>query len=190
MNLDDITQGWLDEANEAIERLKVIRDAFLDGRDADAVRLLRDVGSEAECFVTANDSIPAGAVRTMHARPQRPFRARRFALSGISRDPSSLLEDVEVLSIRFGTSIVGHLSPQPALGTFFGVDLAMFEATRAPSGMYEISFPPDQRIDRFGVGLHGPWVMPGMDISIDVRNAGELPAQLCAMLLGVTRELL
>lgn len=168
MRIEDVTQEWLDDALATIERMRVIRDAFLEGRDVDAINLLRDEGETHAGFVgIGGDRIRPSEVVTLRCNPQRPFRPMRFA---VVEPLQSAAFDFEIISITAGNNFIGGLDANPVHADHFLVNPATFTFAPDDSGIMTIKFPEGQRVDRFGIGLHSPRIMPGQDLRIVIRN--------------------
>lgn len=82
--LDPSTLAIVRAALDDSDRLAVIRDAFLEGRDVQAVQMIRDldpIGIRKALGVASGHVILAGTVGQIWARPQLPFQATHLVVS-------------------------------------------------------------------------------------------------------------
>lgn len=144
----------------AEERLAIIRDAFLEGRDREAVETLLDLmvneatklGHSATPFsvgpgevmlsvpMFSPQAIAPGELAQIYSRPQRAFRARRLLVV-------DECASFDIHQIYFGTVIQGTANQGPLSASLFS--------------------------PRRGMPLTFDAVVPGMDMVMAVENKGE-----------------
>lgn len=158
MRLEDVTQEWLDEANHMIERLRFIRDAFLEGRDAEAVRAIMEEGDRGENnLVHFSDIIPMGGTAMITKRVQIPFAGKAV----MCRQRSFRIHE-----IRVGTRIV-------------------FPCIQAiPSELLAPIAIPQNEAYAVGIPLTLPPCMPGEDLHVMVENVGSDSGMFDMVMLG------
>lgn len=97
-NLDPATAKIIEDAMGEAARISIIRDAFLEGRDVEAVKMLRDLdptGIRKVLGCRTNVPVPAGCAVQVTTRPQMPFTANRFVVS-VSCASSFLISEIRV----------------------------------------------------------------------------------------------
>lgn len=183
------------------ERLKVIRDAFLTGRDVEAVELIRTLdltkalddakkkissagpatlGVRRAFLGISSRFIPAGASERVVVRPQIPFKADRFA---VSRRCS---EHFLISSIRVGNRA------QDAAPSEIAADL-MEGAFDVPDLVFDNSdpsMPIEVRIDslvqsQIGIAIDMDTCQTAMDLVLDVVNESSAQQRFFGLYLGV-----
>jgi hypothetical protein len=118
--LDGATLAIVRSALEDSDRLSIIRDAFLAGRDADAVQMIRDldpIGIRKAVGVNSYGGIVAGGSAQLSIRPQLPFQATNLIVS------PSCAADFMINDIRVGTSSMYVQSSDIAADLFTAKDI-------------------------------------------------------------------
>jgi hypothetical protein len=175
--VDGETLAIVTSALDDSDRMKVIRDAFLEGRDHEAVALLRELDQNQIWTVLpicSGMQILPFQVAQITARPQLPFRGKRVVIARRSRD-------FIVNDIRCGRNSMTVQSGDLA-GDMFEADvpegLTMNPIDREEAGdwdgpAFEVKIN-GKLVDRLGMPLDLPLCMPGNDITLTVTYDGLL----------------
>lgn len=180
---DDLSPEFITRAKAAITRLELIRDFFLEGRDAEAVQLLREedpavdyrvIGFQSDSYV-----LPAQAVQIV-ARLQYEFRGRYFMVSRRSLDFQ--IEDIKVgnqsMFVRHGAI---------AADLFAGPDNEDTYVTGDPEDPRILRVSAQART-RIGLPIDMTWCEVAQDLSIVVTNIGRINALFSGAILGEIRR--
>ena len=187
--LDSHTAKIIEAAITDANRLAVIRDAFLEGRDVEAVQQLRDLDPIGIRKVLGFDSgtfiVPAQTV-SLTARPQLPFRGTHVAVS----PACAAYFQIDDISIRNQSQF---LEAGSVAADLFAADIDELLASES-----DREGAPTLRIDRvskarFGLPIDMPECLPGQTITLRVTHLGEIGPDhgTCfrAAILGTTRQL-
>ena len=168
---DDIEDpNWIAYAKACIARLETIRDAFLEGRDSEAVRMIRDEDPRGDRTVLGLESrqplYPAETV-LIYARPQVPFRADRFCVD------ESVAGNFIVNDIRLGTRSMFVQSSDVA-GSIFSsrVKLDALKPVLDEQGFWTIKINAYLE-DLLGVAIDFPVCEVGQDLLVQVTNVSD-----------------
>jgi hypothetical protein len=191
----DIIRRKLDPASAAIlesaladsDRMTVIRDAFLEGRDHDAVMLLREldpIGIRTLIGISSLDNLYPTQSAQIAIRPQLPFLGTRLLVS------QACAAAFVIMEIRVGTR-----SMLPASG-----DLAadLFAVDAVPAEVEKLVDDPDNGLvtikiaqsveSRIGIPIDMPLCMPGQQITLAITNISVTPIQFRGALLGTVQH--
>ena len=181
--LDSPTLAIIRSALEADQRMKIIRDAFIEGRDHEAVHMIREldpIGPRAllPMSSTWQDIAPAQTCQ-ITARPQLPFQPTHLLVSARCRN--FIINDIRVAN-RSEFVQAGDI---PA--DVFGVEEPALEAAMAetqdnPDGTSPIfTIKVNAKVGRVGIALDLPIVHAGWDVVIIVTNDGNetMPFRAC-----------
>lgn len=165
------------------ERMAVIRDAFLEGRDHEAVTLLSDLDNtrylqKAVGFSSSGVITPASSVQVV-VRPQIPFRGCRLLVS-LNCCLDFTIDDVRV---GYNSQFVQSGSIPADL---FGVSLEdVWRMAPDDQGFWAVK--PSQRLDRMGIAIDMPWCQVGQDLVVQATNISGSARTLRGAFLGVIR---
>ncbi len=183
-HLDASTAKLIEDAMSGAERIAIIRDAFLEGRDVEAVKMLRDLDPIGLRKVLAVNSdqveIPSQTHAQVTARPQIPFTANRFVVAKSCASYFSIAD----ISVR-------NRSMMPQAGSIdaelFSADAPIFDGELDGDGFMTIKI--GARIEsRLGLAIDMPETSPGDLIVITIENFDGDPHRFSAVLLGTTRR--
>lgn len=182
-SVDPTTARLIEEALGDADRLSVIRDLFLNGKDLEAVRELRDldpVGIRRLLPATASDEwIGVDQSLQITCRPLMPFRPTHLLISRHSA-PWFRVNDIRV-GMR---SEFVQLGDVPA--ALFEVDAPIFRATLDEHGFATWTVHKSAE-DRLPLRLDLPEVPVGGDIVIIATNISDEPRRFEAAWYGTTR---
>ena len=182
-HLDDTTLEIVKSALAADERMAIIRDAFLDGRDHEAVHMIRDldpIGLRHLLPASAPAQIPAHALAQIICRPQMaPFKVTHLLVS------RTCAEFFNVNDLRVGNrSQFVQAGDVPA--DLFEVDAPILDSSALddlkPGEMITIKI--DKVIGRLGLALDLESVNVAMDLVLIVTNIDDRPHVFRAAWLG------
>lgn len=182
--LDVATLAIIKSALEADHRMAVIRDAFIEGRDHEAVHLIREldpIGPRALLPTSTTwQVIEPGQTAQITARPQLPFMPTHLLVSQRCRD--FMINDIRVAN----ASHFVQAGDVPA--DLFVVDAPELDAltTTVPGPALDpvIELKVNTKAGRLGIALDLPIVKVGWDVTIIVTNAGHTPEPFRGCWLG------
>jgi len=178
-HLDVTTLAIVESALRADARMAVIRDAFLEGRDHEAVKMLRDLDPVKPRMLlpmsTAEGILP-GQITQITARPQvGPFRLLRLLVS------KSCAGSFDINEIRVGTrSQFARSGEVPA--DVFEVDAPELDVVM--DGERQVMVTVTETEARFGIALTLPVVDTAMDVTLYVTNTGDQALRFRAAWIG------
>lgn len=182
-HLDDTTFEIVKSALAADERMAIIRDAFLDGRDHEAVHMIRNldpIGFRYLLPASASAQIPAHTSAQIICRPQMaPFKVTHLLVS------RTCAEFFNINDLRVGNrSQFVQSGDVPA--DLFEVDAPILESSvfddLKPGEMITIKI--DKIIGRLGLALDLELVEMALDLVLVVTNIDDLPRVFRAAWLG------
>jgi hypothetical protein len=182
-HLDDTTLEIVKSALSSDERMLVIRDAFLQGRDYEAVHMIRDldpIGLRYLLPVSARDPISSRMSAQITCRPQMaPFQVTHLLVS------RTCAEFFNVVDIKVGNrSQFVQSGDVPA--DLFEVDAPILESSALddlePGEM--ITFKIGKSVGRLGLALDLELAQMSMDLVLTVTNIDDLPHTFRAAWLG------
>jgi hypothetical protein len=181
-SLDSKTTRLIEEALKNSDRIAIIRDAFLEGRDLEAVKMIRDLDPVGIRRIlgcgTQGREVPARGSAQIMTRPQLPFTPNRFIVSRGSY--SFLIADIKV----------GNRSMWVQAGDIdadlFANDAPIFEGERDADGFLVIKISA-QVESRLGIPIDMPEVLPGQEITVVIHNASDEDQTFNGAFLGTTR---
>ena len=165
---DDIEDpNWIAYAKACIARLETIRDAFLEGRDPEAVRMIRDEdprGDRTVLGIESSDPMYPAEAALICARPQVPFRADRFCVD------EAVAGDFVVNDIRLGNRSMFVQSSDVA-GSIFSsrVKLDALKPVLDAQGFWTIKINAPLE-DLLGVAIDFPVCEVGQELLVQVTN--------------------
>ncbi len=182
-SLDPTTAALIADALGDADRLSVIRDLFLAGRDLEAVKELRDidpVGIRRLLPVSASIQILPLQSAQITARPQMPFTATHLFVSRACA-PVFMINDI----------VVGRRSQFVQAGDvpadMFAVDMPVI-STDAPDEHGFVTWSVSKIAETWMTPpMDLPEVMPGMDIMMVVTNVGDVPISFSGAWHGKVR---
>ena len=179
---DDLTDPtWVAYAKECIGRLEAIRDAFLTGRDAEAVQMLTeldDLGGRTVLGINSRNVVEAGQTVQVECRPQLPFRADRFCVDdGVSRH--FLIHDIRVgIRSQFiqSSDLAGAIASSR-------VSLEDLRPELDEHGFWTIKI--ERRLDELiGVAIDMPICEVAQDMVVIVTNISTVPTTFRGAFFG------
>jgi len=182
-HLDGATLEIVKSALAADARMSVIRDAFLEGRDHEAVHMIRDldpIGLRRLLPTSVPAPIPAHASAQITSRPQiAPFKVTHLLVS------RTCAEFFNIADIRVGNrSQFTQAGDVPA--DLFEVDAPLLESSvlddLKPGEMITIKI--DKVVGRLGLALDLERVETGQDLVVVVTNLDDRPHVFRAAWLG------
>ena len=178
-HLDASTLAIVESALRADARMVVIRDAFLVGRDHEAVKMLRDLDPVKPRMLlpmsTSVEILPSQSAQ-ITARPQvGPFRLLRLLVS------KSCAGSFDINDIRVGTrSQFAQSGEVPA--DAFEVDAPTLDVVM--DGERQVLVTVTETEARFGIPLDLPVVETAMDVTLYVTNTGDQSLRFRAAWVG------
>jgi len=178
-HLDVTTLAIVESALRADARMAVIRDAFLEGRDHEAVKMLRDLDPMKPRMLlpmsTAEWILPGRSAQIM-ARPQvGPFQLLRLLVS------KSCAGSFDINEIRVGTrSQFAQAGDVPA--DVFEVDAPALDVVM--DGERQVLVTVTETEARFVIPLDLPVVETAMDVTLYVTNTGDQSLRFRAAWIG------
>lgn len=179
-HLDGATLAIVESALRSDDRLEMIRDAFLEGRDHEAVKMLRDLDpAKPRMFLPAStpmEILPTQSAQIM-ARPQvGPFRILRLLVS------RSCAGSFDINDIVVGTrSQFAQSGDVPA--DAFEVDGPELDAVFDEVGERQVSLAVTEKEARFGIPIDLT-VDTAVDVRLVVTNVGDQPLRFRAAWVG------
>jgi hypothetical protein len=192
----DIVRAKLDPATAKIielalvdaHRLLVIRDAFLDQRDAEAVQMIRaldPIGIRKVLGVNSNVAIEANQTAQIAARPQLPFTADHFAVSPAVA-PYFVIEDIRV-SIHSQWVQAGSIAAD-----LFATDVDQVLVGEPDEEGFHVIKIGKKAEARWGLPIAMPKCMPGQEIFVVVTcidgGDADLGREFRGAFLGTTER--
>lgn len=160
--LDPATAKIIELALVDANRLLVIRDAFLEGHDVEAVQMIREldpIGIRKVVGVNSRGLVDASQTVQLVARPQLPFTADHFAVSPAVA-PYFVIDD-----IRVGTHSQMIQYAQVA-ADLFATDVDQYLVGEPDEeGFYTIKIGKKAEA-RWGLPIGMPKCMPGQEIYV------------------------
>jgi hypothetical protein len=182
-NLDPSTAKLIELAMDDADRISIIRDAFLEGRDVEAVKMLRDldpVGIRRVLPFNARTEVAGGLHAQVIARPQIPFTGNRLVVAK-SCASYFMIDDI---SVRYRSMMPQAGSVDAEL---FSADVPIFDADLDSESFFAIKIS-EQAESRMGIAIDMPETSPGDEILITIHNIDQNPRSFRAALLGTTRR--
>jgi len=178
-HLDASTLAIVESALRADARMIVIRDAFLEGRDHEAVKMLRDLDPVKPRMLLPMSTaqvIAPSEIAQITARPQvGPFRLLRLLVS------KSCAGSFDINEIRVGTrSQFARSGEVPA--DVFEVDAPELDVVM--DGERQVMVTVTETEARFGIALTLPVVDTAMDVTLYVTNTGDQALRFRAAWIG------
>jgi hypothetical protein len=173
------------------ELMTLIRDAFLNGRDKEAIEILSTLNRKYEpryhaSFVAMNSNgvVSPNTTCVIAARPQvRRFRPMRFCIA------SSIAPDFTVGDLRVGNNSSFPMA-MDVDGDFFSTRFDLLEgedilkATVSADGLfYEIKVDKPV-ISRMGLAVDMPWCRLSQDLVCFVTNQCQSPRRFRGLFIG------
>jgi hypothetical protein len=190
-SLDPTTVQIIESAFHDAHRLTVIRDAFMEEKDALAVKMIRDMDSRGPEFrellpmsmgPNPNDTIFPGQSAQITARPQRgPFRPTHLL---VARECAGMFD---INDIRVGNrSQTAQAGDVPA-DAFANTDADIFDMATDADGFVTIKI--DKRAEeRMPIHIDFEMCQTAMDICLVVTNIGTVSKRFRAAMIGVRPE--
>lgn len=164
------------------DRLTVIRDAFLEGRDAQAVQMIRDldpVGIRKALGVNSHLAIVGSRMDQIVVRPQAPFRATHLVVS------PRCAAHFDIEDIRIGNRVQFLSSDAIAADLFTTGDVLHGEVDE--HGFYTIQI--GRRAEaRLPLRIDMPMCEVGQDFVVVVTNVDDQPHEFRGALLGQAKS--
>ena len=185
-HLDAHTLEIVKSALRSDERMAVIRDAFLEGRDHEAVAMLRDldpVGTRALLPMSTSQLIPPTETAQITARPQvTPFKLTHLLVS------RTCAGSFDIDEIRVGNrSQLVQAGSVPA--DIFEVAPELEALMDGPDAVTRVVInQPAARVMHLSPFLDLGLVEAGMEIILYVTNLGVEPMRWRAAWLGEVKE--
>ena len=196
--LDSKSLAKVREAIEDAARLTVIRDAFLNGRDVEAVTLIKQLDltkakrkinknaapvlgmRRAILGISSSAEISPGQNVTCVTRPQIPFKPDRFAVS--RRCSSAFLIERFQVGNR-AQDVANSTIPADMMEASFPELPYLFDSS-------EPGMPIEIRIDsfveaQFGIPIDMDTCQVAQDLVVQVSNDGPIPLRFYGLYLGV-----
>jgi hypothetical protein len=179
--IDDLSPDFIARAKAAIARLEIIRDCFLEGRDAEAVALIREEDPVTSYTVIGINSgaamVGPGEVFTVVMRPQvRSFRGRQFMISRRSFD-------FDILDIRVGNRSQFIQSTKIASDLFAGPEIDAIYTADDPENPLVIRCNVEAKT-HMGLRFDTEWCQTSQDLVIYAQNVGAVPRFFYSAFLG------
>jgi hypothetical protein len=172
--LDPATAKIIELALVDAHRLLVIRDAFLDERDVEAVQMIRDldpIGIRKVVGVNSQGLLHLGEVVQLVARPQLPFTADHFAVSPAVA-PYFLIDDIRV---GVHSQMIQYA---PIAADLFATDIdQILVGETDEEGFYTIKIGKKAEA-RWGLPIGMPQCAPGQEIYVIVTCLDDGPSGL------------
>ncbi len=178
---EDLTNPeWVSYARECIGRLEAIRDAFLTGRDAEAVQMICELdekGGRKVLGINSVEAIQPGAVVFVRVAPQLPFKADRFCVD------ESCARFFRIVDIRRGTHSQ-FLAPTDLAGSIASSRIRLDDLLDRILEDHTIKI--DRTVEELiGVAIDMPVCEVGQELNVTVINVSdELPMEFHGAFFG------
>jgi len=182
--LDPATAKIIELALVDAHRLLVIRDAFLEGNDVEAVQMIRDldpIGIRKVLGVNSQVAIEPSQCVQLVTRPQLPFTADHFAVSPAVA-PYFVIDDIRV-------GVYSQLIQAGSIAAdLFATDVdQMLVGETDEEGFHVIKIGKKAEA-RWGLPIGMPQCTPGQEIYVIVTCIDGNPRQFRGAFLGTTER--
>jgi hypothetical protein len=187
-DLDPQTLAIVEQMIHDGHRLTVIRDAFMEEKDALAVKMIRDLDPMRQMEIlpfSSDNLIPPAMSAQITARPQRNlFRPRYLILA------KATAMAIDVIDIRVGNrSQFGQSGSVP--GEMFAVDApeaAFHSAPGADEGIVYTLHINARGVERLPLPIDFETVQLSMDLVVVITNISDAPIRFRGAFIGSCRD--
>lgn len=187
-DLDPQTLAIVEEMIHDGHRLTVIRDAFMEEKDALAVKMIRDLDPMRRMEIlpfSSDNLIPPAMSAQITSRPQRSLFCPRYLILA-----KATAMAIDVLDIKVGNrSQFGQSGSVP--GEIFAVDTpeaAFHSAPDADEGVVYTLHINARGVERLPLPIDFEPVQTAMDLVVIVTNISDAPIRFRGAFIGACRD--